>query len=334
MIMLKRVIRGWLPIIAMLVGMAPLQAALAKCTDIPGQSPTLDSQPCTAEDLAKGSFDQGYTTSGHHLFWTVTGPKGSAYLLGSLHFGVPGMFPLPAEMTQAYHASQALVVETNVSTLEPEQIARSVAAKAIYNDGTTLSQVLSPATWRQLQDEMKKLGASAQGVQHQKPWLVSLNLTSLALKRFGFDENLGIDNHFMALANKDNKPIIQLETFEQQLDFLNGFTNAEQEQMLKETFDDLEKGRSFLVDTLKAWQDGDAHRIDQLMNEEFRNTSKADEHMYRVLITERNAAMVDKLDALLNHGGKYFVVLGAAHFVGGDGIVALLKARGYRIQQH
>ena len=332
--MLKRVIRRLVPIVAMLVAMSPLQVTLAKCTDIPGQSPTLQSQPCTAEDLAKGSFDQGYATSGHHLLWTVTGPKGTAYLLGSLHFGVPEMFPLPAEMTQAYHASQALVVETNVSALAPEQIARIVAAKAVYSDGTTLSQVLSAATWRQLQEELKKLGASTQGVQRQKPWLVSLTLTSLALKRFGFDENLGIDNHFMALANKDNKPIIQLETFAQQLDFLNGFTHAEQEQMLKETFDELKKGRSFLVDTLKAWQAGDADKIDQLLNEEFRNTSKTDEHMYRVLITERNAAMVDKLDALLNEGGNYFVVLGAAHFVGSDGIVALLKAKGYRVQQH
>jgi hypothetical protein len=40
------------------------------------------------------------------------------------------------------------------------------------------------------------------------------------------------------------------------------------------------------------------------------------------------------LDALLNEGGKYFVVLGAAHFVGSDGIVELLKAKGYRVQQH
>ena len=330
--MLKRIIRGLLPLVAALVAMSPPQAALAKCLDAPGQS-VLSGQPCAPEDLTKGFPAPGHGPAGHHLLWTVTGPVGGAYLLGSLHFGKPEMYPLPAEMTQDFEASQALVVETNLSALDPERIARTVAAKAMYSDGTTLSQVLSPATWKELERVMTGLGASAQSVERHKPWLVSLNLTSLALKRFGFDEDLGIDVHFMALANNNRKPIIELESFEQQLDFLNGFSAAEQEEMLKETFDELEKGRSFLVDVLKAWQAGDAQAIDRLMNEEFRETSKTDEHMYRVLITERNAAMVDKLDRLLKHGGKYFVVLGAAHFVGDDGIVELLKTKGYHVQQ-
>jgi uncharacterized protein len=329
--MLMRVIRKLLPLAAALFALSLGQAALAKCPDTLAK-PGLYSQPCGAKDVAKGFLDRSEAVSGHHLMWTVTGPKGSAYLLGALHFGTPAMFPLPAEMTQAFESSRALVVETNITALTPTQIARIVAAKAMYSDGTKLSQVLSPATWRQLDGVMKKFGTSAQAVERQKPWLVSLSLTSMALKRFGFDENLGIDNHFMKLADK-HKPIIQLETFGQQLDFLNGFSAAEQEEMLKETFDDIEKGRAFLVDTLKAWRTGDAQKIDRLLNEEFRDASKTDEHMYRVLITERNAAMADKLDRLLDHGGKYFVVLGAAHFVGGDGIVALLKAKGYHVQQ-
>jgi hypothetical protein len=170
-------------------------------------------------------------------------------------------------------------------------------------------------------------------VKRQKPWLVSLSLTSLALQRFGFDEELGIDRHFMALANKEGKPIVQLETFEQQLNFLNGFSDAEQEKMLEDTFEDLEKGRDFLSNTLEAWRTGDVQKIDKLLNEDFRTSSKTDQHMYKVLITDRNATMADKLDRLFHRGGKYFVVLGAAHFVGDDGIVALLKAKGYRVQQ-
>lgn len=329
--MFKRETRRLLPLfIAFFAALIP-QAGIANCSDS-SETSNMHGRPCGAEDMAKGFVKQSDVPSGHHLMWTVTGPRGGGYLIGSLHFGKPEMFPLPAEMTQAFEASQALVVETNTSSLAPTEIARIVAAKAVYKDNTTLSQVLTPATWRKLEEVMKGFGASAKLVEKQKPWLVSLSLTSLALKRFGFDENLGIDNHFMVLAD-GKKPIIQMETFEQQLDFLNGFSNAEQEQMLKETFDDIEKGRSFLVDTLKAWQTGDAKKIDHLLNEEFRNASKTDEHMYKVLITDRNAAMVDKLDRLFDKGGKYFVVLGAAHFVGSDGIVELLKARGYHVQQ-
>lgn len=329
--MLKRVIRGLLPLVMALFAMSATPATVHACADAAGK-PSPQNLPCGPAEVAQGFPEHGAAASGRHLLWTVTGPGGSAYLLGSLHFGKPEMFPLPPEMTQAYESSQALVVETNITAFEPAQIAKIVAAKAMYGDTTTLSRVLTPATWRQLEEAMNKFGASARAVERQKPWFVSLTLTSLALKRFGFDENLGIDNHFMKLAYK-KKPIIELETFEQQLDFLNGFSAAEQEEMLKETFQDIDKGRTFLADTLKAWQAGDAQKIDRLLNEEFRDAGKTDEHMYRVLITERNAAMADKLDRLLQHGGKYFVVLGAAHFVGGDGIVELLKAKGYRVQQ-
>ncbi|MEJ2566888.1 MAG: TraB/GumN family protein [Gammaproteobacteria bacterium] len=328
--MLKRLLRAILPLAVAVFAVALPQASSAKCSDASGN--IVDNRPCGPEDVAKGFVDHTDAASGHHLLWTVTGPKGSAYLLGSLHFGTPAMFPLPAEITQAYESSQTLVVETNLNALDPAQEAKIIAAKAMYHDGTTLPQVLTPATWRQLEQVMKSFGTSAQVVERHKPWFVSLTLTSLALKRFGFDENLGIDNHFMHLA-ANNKPIIQLETFEQQLEFLNGFSAAEQEEMLKETFDDIRKGRGFLVATLKAWQTGDAHKIDQLMNEEFRESSTTDAHMYRVLIAERNAAMAEKLDRLLNQGGKYFVVLGAAHFVGSDGIVTLLRTKGYRVQQ-
>jgi len=329
--MSKLVKRKLLPLLAALVAVAPLQTPLAKCTD--AEQVMALQRPCAADNPAKADTNSFYPASGHHLLWTVTGPRGVAYLLGSLHFGKPEMYPLPAEMTQAFEASQALVVETNINALDPARVAEIVAAKAMYRDGTTLSQVLTPATWRELEQVSEKIGASAKLMERQKPWLVTLSLTSLALKRFGFNEDLGIDKHFMELAAAGKKPIIELETFEQQLDFLDGFSNAEQEEMLKETFDELDKGRQFLVDVLKAWRTGDAQAIDRLMNEEFRDTSKTDAHMYRVLITERNAAMVDKLDRLFNHGGNYFVVLGAAHFVGADGIVDALKAKGYHVEQ-
>ena len=310
--MLNRIILGLFLTLTMLVAVPAAEAA--------AQTP--NAQPGAADAMA-----------GHHLLWKVTGPRGTAYLVGSIHFGTPDMYPLPAEMTRAYEASQALVVEVNLMALDPTQMPQIVAAKALYRDGTTLSKVLTPQTWKELDQVLKKFGTSAQMVERQKPWFVSMTLTSLALRRFGFNEDLGIDNHFMKLAN-NNKPIIGLETFQQQLDFLDGFSITEQEQMLKETFEDIDKGTEFLADTLRAWRTGNAQQVDDLMNEELRNGGDADKHMYQVLVADRNVAMVDKLERLLKRGGSYFVVLGAAHFVGKDGIVELLKAKGYQVQQH
>ena len=318
----------WLLFVIITIPSAP--AAVFKCTDAAGKL-TVQDRPC-GPTAVKQDADAGAAASGRHLMWKVTGPRGTAYMGGSLHFGKPEMFPLPAVMTQAYEDAQALVVETDLTALDPAQMAQIVAAKAMYGDDTTLSRALTPETWKELNRVMTTFGASAQLLERQKPWFVSVTLTSLALRRFGFDEELGIDNHFMKLAYR-KKPIIELETFQQQLDFLDGFSAAEQEEMLKETFQDIEKGQAFLADTLRAWQAGDARKIDDLLNEDFRTSSATDQHMYRVLIADRNTAMTDKLNRLLDRGGNYFVVLGAAHFVGKDGIVELLKAKGYQVRQ-
>lgn len=333
--MINRIIKGLWLLLTMAVAVSAAEAAVFKCKDAAGKL-TVQDQPCGPEAVALRSNvqpDTANSAAGHHLLWKVVGPRGTAYLAGSIHFGKPDMFPLPAELAQAYEDSQALVVEANLMELDPVKMAQIVAAKVMYSDGSTLSKTLTPETWKELDRVLAKFGVSAQLMDQQKPWFVSMTLTSLALRRYGFSEELGIDNHFMKLAHK-KKPIIEMETFQQQLDFFDGFSNAEQEEMLKATFKDIEKGEVFLADTLRAWRAGDAQKINELLNDEFRNGSAANGHMYQVLIVERNVAMSEKLERLLNHDGSYFVVLGAAHFVGKDGIVALLKAKGYQVQQN
>jgi uncharacterized protein YbaP (TraB family) len=43
--------------------------------------------------------------------------------------------------------------------------------------------------------------------------------------------------------------------------------------------------------------------------------------------------MANKIDALLKSGGTIFVVVGAAHLVGKDGLAERLRSRGYRVEK-
>jgi uncharacterized protein len=53
----------------------------------------------------------------------------------------------------------------------------------------------------------------------------------------------------------------------------------------------------------------------------------------RRLIDARNLNWVPKIDGYLNSGQTYFVVVGAGHMAGPNGLLALLKARGCKIEQ-
>ncbi len=58
--------------------------------------------------------------------------------------------------------------------------------------------------------------------------------------------------------------------------------------------------------------------------------SGKDPLMYQRLLVARNRTWMPKLEALMNRPGHAFVVVGAAHLVGSDGLIALLQAKGYR----
>ena len=55
--------------------------------------------------------------------------------------------------------------------------------------------------------------------------------------------------------------------------------------------------------------------------------------VYEKLIYERNRRMVSKIQDFLGTGDTYFIVVGAGHLVGSEGIIRLLEKRGYRVEQ-
>ena len=54
---------------------------------------------------------------------------------------------------------------------------------------------------------------------------------------------------------------------------------------------------------------------------------------YASLITERNRNWMPQLDACLKRSSPCFVIVGAAHLVGPEGLLAMLQSRGYRVEQ-
>jgi hypothetical protein len=51
------------------------------------------------------------------------------------------------------------------------------------------------------------------------------------------------------------------------------------------------------------------------------------------LLGKRNKTMTEKIAAFLETPGDHFVVVGAAHIVGTDGIASQLKGRGFTVEQ-
>ncbi|HUR32705.1 MAG TPA: TraB/GumN family protein, partial [Vicinamibacterales bacterium] len=79
----------------------------------------------------------------------------------------------------------------------------------------------------------------------------------------------------------------------------------------------------------RAWKAGDAAAIEEAVLSDL----KSEPEMYRRLLVDRNRNWLPKLEALFARPRPAFVIVGAAHLVGADGLLAMLRAKGYTVTQ-
>lgn len=241
------------------------------------------------------------------------------------------MYPLSSTVTAAYEKSDALVVEADVLNQDTFELAKLVQEKGIYTNGSTLKDNLKADTWHALGNAARRYNATPELFQMQKPWLASLTLTALAMLHHGYSEQLGVDYYFLEQA-KNSKPILELESAEMQLNLFDSMSNAEQVLLLEQTLLELKQSESYFGQILGAWREGDVAKLDKLIN---MNTgeSKLERKLHDLVFLDRNYKMSDKLKVMLEKRKIYFVVVGAGHMVGEEGIPSLLSKAGYKVKQ-
>jgi uncharacterized protein len=182
---------------------------------------------------------------------------------------------------------------------------------------------------RLVKQHAASLGLPPEPLMRFKPWALSLTLLALEWQTAGFDANLGLDKHFYDRAQDEGKAVEGLETTEYQISRFDGMSMAQQDELLATTLRGLDDEKANVSRLALAWKTGDAPAIERLVLQDL----KDDPLMYQRLLVERNRNWLPKLESLFGRSGRAFVVVGAAHLVGPDGLLSMLKAKGYGVQQ-
>jgi uncharacterized protein len=165
-----------------------------------------------------------------------------------------------------------------------------------------------------------------------KPWIVTLQMQAYNSKKFGYDAEWGIDNHFIERANFDEKEILELETMEDQMQLLAKDDKQYQDDLLRHTIDSMSSFESEMRNIFIYWRNGDVEKLETLLFSDIRK-DKVSKSMYEVFFAQRNYKMTRKIMNYLKTKKTYFVVVGSGHIIGEVGIVNLLKIGGYKIEQ-
>jgi uncharacterized protein YbaP (TraB family) len=268
--------------------------------------------------------------TGRHFIWKVEDSNGNvAYLLGSLHVLTQDMYPLAEPINNAFTGSKTLVEEVDLDETSDPAIMMSALGKAMLTDGRTLDQLVSPETYAELKRRAEKAGMPMVALNRMKPWLVAVTLMAPTLQAAGFKAELGIDQHFFDRAKAANMRHEALETLSYQLDRFDQLSPKLQEELLKTTMEDLDTEVTGVKEMATAWAFGNTEAIEKLTLKALQESPE----LYQRLLVERNNNWVPKVEACLKEKKDCFIVVGAAHLVGPDGLPTLLTKKGYKAKQ-
>ena len=263
------------------------------------------------------------------FLWKISGKQNAIYLVGSVHMLTKDYYPLNPALDAAFKESNLLVEEADLGELQGPDSLLLLAARGTLPDDQSLDKVLSASTYAQVSKRLDRVGLPVELLQRLKPWVLALTFLQLEWQKAGFDPNLGLDKHFYDRAHQDGKEVQGLETVEYQLSLFDSMTMQQQDRMLADTLKGLDTEIANVNKIVDAWKTGDAPAVERIMLADL----KQDPAMYQRLLVQRNQSWLPKLEALFGRRGHAFVVVGAAHLVGPDGLVAMLKTKGYSVEQ-
>ena len=129
-------------------------------------------------------------------------------------------------------------------------------------------------------------------------------------------------------AQKSNKPILALETLNEQIDAIDKAPLSAQIAAISLSLSQLEQGGDELKQLAHFWQQGD-HKSLYALNQQNLKEEPELAPLMSTLIDQRNQRMATRIQVYLEQGGRYLVVVGALHVSGPNSIQNILKKKGY-----
>jgi uncharacterized protein YbaP (TraB family) len=208
---------------------------------------------------------------------------------------------------------------------DPSEL-QSMAAGMTIPDGKTLKDFLTAEQFAKVDAmTMSMLGFSVENVKTIKPIMLSM-LIVISPKVVGCTP-ITYDTSLTKIATAKAKPVVGLETAAQQLAMMDSKPFSQQAKELYEMSLDPQKAIGQLKELVTAYKDRDSDKLFEIAAEQV----EEDKVFFKRLLDDRNHAWISKLEVAFREKPT-FVAVGAGHLGGRNGVLNLLRARGYEVR--
>jgi uncharacterized protein YbaP (TraB family) len=254
------------------------------------------------------------------LLWKITGNglTKPSYLYGTMHVSNRVAYYLSEQFFEALKSADVVGLETNPAEwLENMERTGELDALRSANQSENLNFYRSAFT---ISFPEKRI---LQGILSYDPDIINGLLYRQNQSKENFEESTYIDLFIFQSASKLNKEVISLENFAQAE--IKARLSALPDEEAREMDN---SAANFYTNAQKiedAYREGNLDMIDSLSK---LGTSR---NMQRFLINDRNVFFVKTIDSVLKKK-SLFSGIGAAHLPGEDGVIELLRQKGYNVE--
>lgn len=253
------------------------------------------------------------------------------FLFGTIHIGQSDFYPLETQVTTAL--TQASVVALELDPLNAQPLQQAVQQYGLYPAGA--APQLPPLLQKRLTALLKKYGMRADAVTRMKPWMVAVALTLNELAARGYQSGLAVDAYLAGFARAQKKPLVELETAQDQLALFGELSRDDQLRFLEETMAEIENSAEArkIARLTSLWRDADVAGLDALALELARDPTFTGTFFQRAMLDGRNPLLANGIEKLLTSENNAFAGIGILHLVGAGSVPALLLQRGCTVQR-
>ncbi len=274
-------------------------------------------KPKTSEKTAETSALL-YRISGKDL-------KKPSYLFGTIHIICkPDMLPMD-ELNGYLDQTDRLVLEIDMD----DQVEMQTMQKGLLiPGGKTFTEFLKPEQTAKIDELLKSmLGASVEQVKSLRPIMLQVMMMG-SPKVIGCNPPSSYEMTFLQAAAQKKKPVEGLETVASQIEALDSQPLERQARQLYEAALDPEKGFGEFKKMLAIYKTQNSDALYELINNQMQ---VEDKDFQTRLVDNRNIAWIPKIEKIILEKPS-FIAVGGGHLGGKNGVIKLLRAKGYQVQ--
>lgn len=263
------------------------------------------------------------------LLWKIegTGQPSPSYLFGTIHLIGASDFFYPEGLLSAVDDVERITFEIDINDMMDMSKQLSLMQKAFMRDNLTLKDLLTTEDYQMVKAHFDKIGIPLFFLERMQPMFLSVfGYGEVKPGALESGEMLSYEFELNKLAKQQGKSTAGLETVEYQLSAIDSIPYEEQAQILVETIRESDKGADQLALMIDMYTN---QRIDDMYTEVGTDSGNSAD-FEKILLTNRNKNWIPVMSDMMKEGPTLFAV-GAGHLGGPNGVIRLLRQKGYKL---